>query len=200
MVGSSQHTFKSMLFEILCKIWYNFYILLQQEGSNKLIIVKVATTNSVKIEAIKKAFNFYFEDLAIIHQNTESGVPEQPINEQVYQGAENRLERLKNGDDEYDYLVSCEGGLVNNFGRWFNVQVVAVEDSRGKKSIGLSSAYPIPDKFVHRIIDSSLANVLDEIFKGEGGIRKLTHGQITRFELVEEGIRMALTGIMNEGW
>lgn len=165
-----------------------------------MTIVKVATTNPTKIEAIEKVFKFYFEDLQIIPQKTESGVPEQPINADVYRGAENRIKGLKKEKDHYDYLVSCEGGLVRNFGQWFNVQVVMVEDSNGKKSTGLSPAYPIPDKYVDRIINSSLAEVLDEIFEGKGGIRKLTGGQVTRFDLVMQGTQMALTGIMNEEW
>lgn len=165
-----------------------------------MTIVKVATSNPTKIEAIKKVFGFYFKDLKIIPQKTKSGVPEQPINEDVYRGAENRIEGLKNGNEKYDYLVSCEGGLVNNFGQWFNVQVVMVEDSKGKKSTGLSPAYPIPDKYVDKIINSSLAEVLDEIFQGKGGIRKLTGGQVTRFDLVVQGTQMALTGIVNEEW
>lgn len=161
--------------------------------------IKVATTNPTKIEAIKKAFSFYFEDVVIIPNNVESGVPRQPINNQVYEGAINRLNNLKTGDD-YDFLVSCEGGLVKAFEHWFNLHIVVIEDSNGKTSVGLSPAYPIPEKYINQIISSSLAEVLDKIFNGEGGIRKLTNGQLTRYDLIVEATRMALTSIMTKGW
>jgi len=38
-----------------------------------LIIVKVATTNPVKIEAIKKVFSFYFEELYYIKLGGKNG-------------------------------------------------------------------------------------------------------------------------------
>lgn len=164
-----------------------------------MTIIKVATTNPTKVEAIKNVFSFYFEDLEIIPCKVSSGVPEQPINNQVYEGALNRLNNLKTGDN-YDYLVSCEGGLVQNFGHWFNQHIVMVEDSTGKLSVGLSSAFPIPEKYVNQIIATSLAEVLDNIFDGQGGIRKLTNGQVTRYDLIVEATRMALTGIVTKGW
>ena len=164
-----------------------------------MVIIKVATTNQVKLEAVKKAFSFYFDDVKIISEKVDSGVPEQPIDDEIYEGVKNRIKGLKK-TPETDYLVSCEGGLMRQFGRWFNVQIVGVESAGGKKSLGLSPAYPIPDRYVEQILNSSLAIVFDNIFEGDGGIRKLTNGQVTRFDLITEATLMALTGILNKGW
>lgn len=163
--------------------------------------IKIATTNPVKIEAIKEVFERYFstDNLKIQAIHASSGVSEQPINEEVFEGALNRIKNVKKEieKNEYDYIVSCEGGLICLAGRWFNTQVVMIEDKKEKQSTGLSQSYPIPQKYVKRIMETSIATVLDEIFKGEGGIRKLTRNEITRKELVKSGTVMALTGIIN---
>lgn len=166
-----------------------------------MINIKIATTNPVKVEAIKNVFKRYFlvdeQKCQVIP--VSSGVSEQPLNEEVFEGALNRIKDAKKKIEksEYDYIVSCEGGLICFNGRWFNTQVVMIEDKNGKQSTGLSQSYPIPQKYVKRIMETSIATVLDEIFKGEGGIRKLTRNEITRKELIESGTIMALTGMIN---
>ena len=165
-----------------------------------MVIIKVATSNKVKCEAVKKAFGFYFDDVEIISEKVDSGVLEQPINDEIFIGVENRMKQLKKTESDCDYWVSCEGGLIQQFGHWFNIQIVKVESWSTKESIGLSSAYPVPERYIEQILTSSLSEVLDSIFEGEGGIRKLTNGKVTRFDLVTEATLMALTGIMNKVW
>ena len=63
-----------------------------------MTIVKVATKNQVKIEAIIKAFERYFKEVKIIPYDVKSGVPSQPINEDVFKGAQNRIDNLKKVD------------------------------------------------------------------------------------------------------
>ena len=159
--------------------------------------VKVASENSVKINAIKAAFNRFFnDDVTIISQNVKSGVPDQPINEDVFEGAKNRLRELKNGS-EYNYLVSCEGGLLQLAEHWFNVQVVIIEDENGNQGIGLSQGYEIPSEYVEEAINTSVAAVLDRKFGGKGGISVLTRGHETRESLIKDGTVMALSRVLN---
>lgn len=161
-----------------------------------MTIVKVASKNSVKIDAINTAFNRYFKDVKIISQNVESGVPDQPINDDVFKGAKNRLQALKN-DSNYDYLVSCEGGLLQLAGHWFNVQVVIIEDRNGYQGIGLSQGYEIPSEYIREAINTSVAEVLDRKFGGKGGISVLTRGYETRASLIQDGTVMALAKVLN---
>ena len=95
-----------------------------------MTIVRVASKNSVKLYAINTAFKRFFKDVKIISKDVESGVAAQPVNDDVFKGAKNRLEALKD-DSDYDYLVSCESGLTSLAGHWFNVQVVMIEDREG---------------------------------------------------------------------
>lgn len=167
-------------------------------GCNKLTIVKVATANQTKVDAVKKAFTHFFPELQVISCKVESGVAEQPINEEVYKGAENRIKEAKKIKVDYNYIVSCEGGLVQLFGKWFNMQIVIVEDQKGKRSIGLSQSYQIPERYVSKIIQTSIATVFDELFSGRGGIRELTQNNVTREDLVKDATMMAISGIINQ--
>lgn len=158
--------------------------------------VKVASKNSVKLYAINTAFNRFFNDVKIISQNVESGVPDQPINDDVFEGAKNRLEALKD-DSDYDYLVSCEGGLLQLAGHWFNVQVVMIKDRHGNQGMGMSQGYEIPLKYVEEAINTSVADVLDRLFDRKGGISVLTRGYETRASLIQDGTVMALAKVLN---
>lgn len=164
--------------------------------------VKVATANPAKIEAIKNAFGRYFEDIEIISQEVESGVPAQPVNEDVFKGAKNRIEELKKvgNDVEWDFLVSCEGGLISQYGYWFNLQVVQIERKDGKVGVGLSQGYQIPPEYVEEVCNTSIAKLLDRLFDGKGGISILTDGQFNRKDLIESGTIMALTRVQNDLW
>lgn len=55
----------------------------------------IATKNSGKIEAAKKALNRYFENVEVEGIPVPSDVSEQPVNEEIYQGAKNRVANLK---------------------------------------------------------------------------------------------------------
>lgn len=160
-----------------------------------MTIVKVATTNAVKLEAIESAFRQYFDEIKIIAEKVESGVAEQPTNDLIFQGAENRLDLLKK--ENYDFLVACEGGLLNQMGYWFNIQAVLIEDKNGKRGMGMSQGYEIPRQYIQAAINTSIAAVLDDVFEGRGGIRELTRGYCRRGDLIKDATIMALTRVLN---
>lgn len=161
------------------------------------INIKAGTANPVKLAAITAAFGYYFENVQVRGFEVDSHVPKQPIDQEVYAGAENRLQELKKDKEDYDYLVSCEAGLISQYGRWFNVQVVLVEDKTGKRGLGLSQGFEIPRQYVQEAIHSSVAKVLDRIFDGNGGMRILSKGQFTREKLIHDGTVMALVRVIN---
>lgn len=161
------------------------------------INIKVGTVNPVKIAAITAAFEHYFENVQVRGYEVNSHVPKQPIDQEVYAGAENRLQELKGDNEEYDYLVSCEAGLISQYGHWFNVQIVLIEDKTGKRGFGMSQGFEIPRQYVQEAIHSSVSKVLDRVWDGKGGMRILSKGQMTREIMVRDGTIMALTRVLN---
>lgn len=57
--------------------------------------VLVATKNQGKIEGAKRALENYFNNIEIIGIPVESDVSEQPVNDEIYNGAKNRVNNLK---------------------------------------------------------------------------------------------------------
>ncbi len=57
--------------------------------------VLVATKNQGKIEGAKRALENYFDNVEIQGIPVESNVSEQPVNDEIYSGAKNRVKNLK---------------------------------------------------------------------------------------------------------
>ena len=174
--------------------------------------VLIGTQNPGKIEGAKLALGHYFKNDEIVIEGVkvESLVPEQPVNDDVYLGARNRVENLityaRNNKIDVDMFMAIESGLSNNFGVWCNYNIAYVKDKNGVDSVGMGPVFPVPDRLIDDIKYKSLGVVFDEIFNGnnlhigKGGINSLTHEGISRIEVTRQAFIMALTGIVNDYW
>lgn len=171
--------------------------------------VLIATKNQGKIEGAKRALQNYFEEVEIQGIPVESNVGEQPVNDEIYIGAKNRVKNLKvyakeNGI-EADLYLSIESGINNSLGRWMITNIAVVEDNSDFESYGSSPSFPVPDRFVQEIIDTDLSQVMNKLFEEDherhnrgGGIQLLTHNKVSRIDLTQMAFMMALTKYINE--
>ncbi len=169
--------------------------------------VLVATNNPGKIEGAKQAFQKYFNNIQIEGISVSSDVGDQPINEEILQGAKNRVKNLKeyaiNNNIEADFYVSSEAGITDLLGEWIAINAIVIEDSEGLQSVGTSQGFPIPDKYIDEIKETELGKVMDKIFsgkelgKGKGGISYLTKDEVSRIDLTRNAFIMALTKHIN---
>ena len=169
--------------------------------------ILVGTKNPGKIEGVKNAFKRYFENVEIEGIPVCSEVPDQPVNEEIFQGAKNRVKNLrkyaKENNIQADFYVATEAGITNLLGNWIDINSAVVENAEGFQSVGTSQGFPIPEKYIKEIINTELGKVMDKIFegkelgKGKGGISNLTHNQVTRLELTEGAVIMALISHIN---
>ena len=170
--------------------------------------ILMGTKNPGKIEGAKQAFEKYFDNVEIEGIAVSSGVGDQPINEEILQGAKNRVKNLKeyavNNNTEADFYISSEAGITNLLGEWIDINAAVIEDANGYQSIGISQGFPIPDKYVDEIKKTELGKVMDKIFsekelgKGKGGINFLTKNEVSRIDLTRNAFIMALTKHINE--
>ncbi len=171
--------------------------------------VLIATKNQGKIEGAKKALLNYFDNIEIIGIPVESNVSEQPVNDEIYNGAKNRVRNLKEyakeNNIDADLFLSIESGINNVLGRWMITNIAVIENNNDFESYGTSPSFPVPDRLVNDIIDTDLSQVMNKVFikdderhnKG-GGIQLLTHNRISRIDLTEMAFIMALTEYINE--
>ena len=173
--------------------------------------ILMGTKNPGKIEGARQAFERYFENVEIEGIAVESEVGKQPINEEIFQGAKNRIKNLKKyakeNDVKADFYIASEAGITNLLGEWIDINAVVIEDNQGFQSVGTSQGFQIPEKYVKEIQETELGIVMDKIFgadqlsKGNGGISLLTKGEVTRIELTKQAFIMALIGHINgETW
>ncbi len=174
--------------------------------------VLIGTKNQGKIEGAKKALEHYFENVEIQGISVESDVPEQPRNEEIYQGAKNRVKNLKRyaseNNIEADLFLAIESGINNSLGRWMITNIAVIEDRNDFESYGTSPSFPVPDNLVKKVLDTNLSIAMDTVLGEDkerhnhaGGIQLLTHNKISRIDLTELAFVMALTKYINgEKW
>ena len=173
--------------------------------------ILMGTKNPGKIEGARQAFEKYFEHIEIEGIPVESEVSNQPVNEEIFQGAKNRVKNLKKFAKENnlkpDFYVASEAGITNLLGEWIDINAVVVEDAQGFQSVGTSQGFQIPEKYVEEIKETELGKVMDKIFEkeklgqGKGGINLLTKGEVSRIQLTRDAFLMALIGHINgEVW
>ena len=170
--------------------------------------ILIGTKNPGKIEAAKRAFMKYFDDVEVEGIKVSSDVPDEPLNEDILKGAKNRVNNLKayakeNGL-EADYFVSSESGITNKrCDNWIVFNSACVESKEGYQSIGVSQGFAIPKKYEDEVIDTDLGKVMDKVFeatdlgKTKGGISLLTKDVRSRIDIVEEAFIMALIQHIN---
>jgi inosine/xanthosine triphosphatase len=170
--------------------------------------ILMGTKNPGKIQGAKEAFEKYFDNVEIEGIPVNSDVSNQPLNEEVFQGAKNRVKNLKEyakkNNIQADFYIASEGGIQNLLcDEWIEFNAAVIEDNNGLSSVGTSQGFPIPEKYMDEIIETELGKVMDKIFKGnelnkgKGGVSLLTHGELTRIDLTRNAFIVALTKHIN---
>lgn len=171
------------------------------------MIVAVGTKNPAKVEGVRLAFSKYFPKPTINTIDSASVTRTQPLGlEQMTQGAISRakfaLSKLGG-----DFGVGVEAGIFQIGDTYFDHQQAAIADPSGKLSLGHSAGYPLPTKEVETLIKAgreleryaeSLSGI-SEIGNKGGLIHHLTKGVMTRTDLTEQCVMMALIPWLHRG-
>ena len=172
--------------------------------------ILIGTKNPGKIQGAKEAFENYFKEFEISGIPVSSNVGDEPVNNEIYEGARNRVNNLmsytEENNIEAEYFLGVESGITNLLGKWIIISIAVIKDKNGYESWGTSPAFPVPDKYVDEIISTDLGKVMDKIFQkndlrsNKGGISFLTNDVIGRIDQTREAFIMALTQHINEVW
>lgn len=172
------------------------------------MLILVGSKNPVKIESVKEAFDKYFPDVTVRGVEVSSGVPDQPVNDDTFNGAKNRADALYkiNETDNLNaqYFVGIEGGIINICDKWFSMGCICIISDQGKVGFGTSSHFSLPKKIIDKLLSGiELGHVIDSLTdqhnskQKSGAIGFLTKEVITRKDLYTQGIITALIPFIN---
>ncbi|KYC44866.1 MAG: NTPase [Candidatus Methanofastidiosum methylothiophilum] len=171
--------------------------------------VLVGSKNPVKIEAAKEAFSSYFKDIEVEGVEVDSSVPDQPIDEEVFEGAEHRAKVLKILNEKArigsSFFVGIEGGVINIYSKWFGIGVVCIVDEKGNTGFGSSPMFELWEDAIEKVLDGDeLGDVMADItgdsnIKRKGGaVGFLTNGVVERKDLYISALKLALIPFLKE--
>lgn len=165
------------------------------KGGKYTMRVGIATDSAEKIRGIKSAFSRFFKiddtEIEFFHQKVNSGVSKQPFNEETYEGAFNRVNTLIEKSEKADFFISCEAGIEELFGKYFNVQVICIFDSKNEIYLwGKSSGWQIPEADIEIIRNSDLDDYLRK--KGITCAEDLLGADYSRAESIAQATEFAL--------
>jgi non-canonical (house-cleaning) NTP pyrophosphatase len=96
--------------------------------------VLIGSENSVKIESVRQSFSKFFKPVDAKGLSVDSGVSDQPFNEETFTGTKNRAEHVKRINDEQslnaNFFVGIEGGVLQLHNRWFQFTVIHISDQQ----------------------------------------------------------------------
>ena len=171
--------------------------------------VIVASENPVKIEAAKRTFAKVLpgEEFEFIGVKSESGVPDQPMNEQTRQGAENRLAFIRAQYPQADYWMSQEGGTFEEGDKLYNRAWIMVCDKDGFVGESSTSHFYLPTEMVGHIRSGlEMGHAGDKFFNTQnikhssGVVGELTNGIYSRAEYYEQAGVIALSSVLHKDW
>ena len=150
--------------------------------------VEIATNSIDKINGIKVAFTRFFnieESQIVFHcEKVNSGVSEQPFNEETYQGALNRVNTLIENSEE--------AGIEEFMGQYLNVQVICIFNKKTQSYLwGKSAGWQIPSSDIEEIKTTNLDAYLKR--KGITSIEKLLGPDYSRTQSITVATELALS-------
>ena len=171
--------------------------------------ILVGSKNPVKIDAVEEAFSKYFKNIFVEGIKVPSGVPDQPIEKQVLEGAKNRAaELLKLNNTKKlgaEYFLGIEGGIAKLTGTWFSFGGICILDKDGNKGYGTSPLFELPKTIIDQLLEGAeLGDVMDKLQNEKntkqklGAIGYFTNEIMSRKELYVSGIITAMIPLLHK--
>ncbi len=171
--------------------------------------VIIASLNPVKVNVAKRTFKAVYpsEDFEFVATKSESGVPDQPMNDETRNGARNRLEFVRKTHPDADFWISQEGGLFEEGTRMFNRAWIMVCDAGGRISESSTACFYLPAKISTYVREGMELGHANDLFfssvnskQGIGAIGYLTDGLINREEYYLQTAIIALSELRHKDW
>jgi inosine/xanthosine triphosphatase len=164
----------------LASIKYIMPVRVSSQESVRTMRIVVGSTNPVKVHAAVKAFSAYFADVEVVGVQADSEVADQPYNEAIKRGAENRANNaLKEVHAEFG--VGLEGGVLELYGTAYLAGYCAIMNTQRECHGSWGYLWELPPRILRELATSGkeLGTVMDERTHREN--TKQTEGAIGIF-------------------
>jgi inosine/xanthosine triphosphatase len=174
----------------------------------------IGSKNPIKVKSVKNVFRSYFleEKLDIFSAGVPSEFSNQPVGlDEVINGAKNRAKNIiEKFSGNWDYSIGIEAGLVkipSTISGFLDYQFCAIMNMDGNCSIGCGPGWEYPNSVVKSVLNNpeiEIGTIMGEISKNQnikyeiGAIGHYSGGKITRTEITEQCIQMALIPFLNK--
>jgi inosine/xanthosine triphosphatase len=169
-------------------------------------LVAVGSRNPAKTVGVRNIFRSFAPESRFIELDTRTVARAQPIGmDQVVEGALTRA-KFALSEGKADFGVGVEAGIFSSKGGSINLQVAVIVDREGRSGTGFSSGFVVPEPFLKRMRDegteldtySHELTRAEKITKEEGIVYHLTKGKISRLQMTEECVTMAIIPWLNK--
>ena len=171
--------------------------------------VLVGSENPVKIQSVRESFLTFFEHVEVEGIRVDSGVAEQPIDNETFEGAKNRAENVKRVNDQQNlgaaFFIGIEGGVLQLNDRRFGVNVVYILDQHNRDSFATIGLYELPramskDLLIRKGLGRAMGELANDNYaaREQGTVGFLTDGKIDRLQNQVQGITLALIPFLND--
>jgi len=169
--------------------------------------IVVASTNPVKINTTRRAFERMFpdEEFEVFGVSASSDVSDQPMGEkETLLGATNRVKNARKVEVDADYWVGIEGGLEEFDNNLLSYAWIVVESRDGVVGKGRTSSFFQPYKVAELVKQGKELGDADDIVfgltnskQGNGSVGILTGDVLTRTTYYEPAVILALIPFKN---
>lgn len=157
--------------------------------------VLLSSKSDKKINAVKEALNYLKVVYDLEDYKIESLVSDNPINEEIIKGAENRNNNLKKLGIKYDMLISIEAGFTHDETGYF-LDTYCIVNYKNKDYIGMSPRLKISKLVFNYVKSGNVLHLLVQELQGtetnDGVIGYLSNGKLTRTFIEEYAVIDAL--------
>ena len=159
--------------------------------------IRVGSSNPVKIEGVRRVFEHLYDKIEIEGVEVETGVPQQPREDDVIKGAMNRARSAIGGAD---IGVGVEAGLLwDEVVQWyFDVQYCVIVDSSGRATIGHGPGFWYPPEVIEWVekglsVNDAMQKVtgIEKIGHTTGAVGYLSKNAMDRTRLTEMAVLAA---------
>jgi inosine/xanthosine triphosphatase len=172
------------------------------------MLIAVGTSNMVKVQAVKEAFDHFYNDVRVMNVAISNLTPQPIALSGTVNGAVKRARTALEKINDTEFGVGIEAGLMEipDIKTYLNVQFAAIIDRNERITVGSSAGFQLPSEVTKMVliermeVDRAVEFLygIKDIGEKRGIIDLMTKGAVSRKELITNALIMAIAPRISE--